>query len=166
MSRAVLAFGGNLGECENNLETAVKAVAALPGTKVLNTSSIYETEPVGFTDQPRFLNAAAVIETQLSPRALLGACLGIEAAMGRIRVFKNGPRVIDIDLLVYEGVASADDELTLPHPRMSERAFVMVPLHDLFPDGRILDCDFSAAMAATMEQATVPGLILKKQQRL
>ena len=86
-----------------------------------------------------------MIETGLSPRAVRGL-LGIEAALGRVRRFKNGPRAIDIDLLVYEGVRTQDDELTLPHPRMRERAFVMAPLTDLFPDGNVLGFDFKREM--------------------
>ena len=146
MSRAVLALGSNLGDREDNLGRALSAISVLPGTAVTGVSSVYETEPVGYSDQPRFLNAAAVVETMLSARALLGACLGAEAALGRVRTFPNAPRVIDIDLLVMEGERSADPELTLPHPRIGERGFVLAPLRDLFPDGRILDADFSEAM--------------------
>jgi 2-amino-4-hydroxy-6-hydroxymethyldihydropteridine diphosphokinase len=142
MSRAVVALGSNIGDRDENIKAALRAISLLPGTKVLKVSGIYETEPVGFADQPMFLNAAALIETGLSPRALLGGCLGIEAALGRVRESKNGPRVIDIDLLVYEGVTSGDAELTLPHPRMAERAFVLIPLADLFPDGNVLGNDF------------------------
>ena len=146
VSRAVLALGSNLGNREETLRRALSALSTLPGTAVIGVSSLYETEPVGYTDQPYFLNAAAVIETTLSARALLGACLGVEAALGRVRTFPNAPRVIDIALLVMEGELSADPELTLPHPRIGERGFVLAPLRDLFPDGQVLDADFGEAM--------------------
>jgi 2-amino-4-hydroxy-6-hydroxymethyldihydropteridine diphosphokinase len=87
-----------------------------------------------------------IVLTELSPRALLGACLGIEAAMGRRRGIKHDSRTIDIDLLVYEGVTSSDAELTLPHPQILKRAFVLVPLSELFSDGMALGLDFSAAL--------------------
>ena len=131
MKTAVLGLGTNIGEREENLKTALESLDRVPGTKVVKTSGIHETEPVGYADQPDFLNMCAVVETALSPEALLGACLGIEAAMGRLRPFKNGPRVIDIDLLLYEGEKRDTDELTLPHPRMWEREFVTVPLAEL-----------------------------------
>lgn len=142
MSRAVLAFGSNIGDREGNLRAGLKSISLLPGTKVLDTSYVYETVPVGYLEQPLFLNAAAVIDTELSSRALLGACLGIEAALGRVRSFKNGPRILDIDLLLYENETSSDRELMLPHPRIRERAFVLVPLFDLFPDGHGLNMNF------------------------
>ncbi|MDR3711829.1 MAG: 2-amino-4-hydroxy-6-hydroxymethyldihydropteridine diphosphokinase, partial [Puia sp.] len=97
--------------------------------------------------QPYFFNCAVAIETALSARALLGACLGIEAAMGRVRAEKNGPRVIDLDLLFYEGVRCCDAELTLPHPRIPERLFVLVPLRELFPGGEALGFPFDTHQA-------------------
>ena len=146
MSRVVVALGANLGDRMDNLRRALAALAALPRTRVLKTSDVYETDPVGYTDQPPFLNAVLLVETALSPRALLGACLGIEAGLGRVRTFRNAPRVVDIDVLVMEGICSQEDELTLPHPRMTERGFVLVPLEELFPDGQVLGWDFLTAM--------------------
>jgi 2-amino-4-hydroxy-6-hydroxymethyldihydropteridine diphosphokinase len=108
---------------------------------------VYETDPVGYAEQPCFLNAALRLETELSPAALLGACLGIEAALGRKRNFANGPRAIDIDLLLYEGFCSTGAELTLPHPRMLERAFVLIPLADLYPSGEAPGVSFATALA-------------------
>lgn len=154
MSRAVVSLGSNIGDREENLHAAIRALSLLPDTKHIKTSFIYETEPVGYADQPMFLNAAAIIETGLSPRALLGACLGIEAALGRVRQFKNGPRLIDIDLLIYEGVTSNDEELILPHPRMGKRAFVLMPLADLFPDGNILDFNFSREISSSIKESS------------
>lgn len=136
MSKAVIAVGTNLGNREENIRKAVRALEQVPGTRVIAASAVYETDPVGITNQPRFLNAALLLETALSPYALLGVCLGIEAACGRIRKMKDGPRILDLDLILYEGVKSESFELTLPHPRALERAFVMIPLSDLFPGGR------------------------------
>lgn len=136
MSKAVIAVGTNLGNREENIRKAVRALELIPQTRLTAASAVYETEPVGITNQPRFLNAALLLETELSPYVLLGVCLGIEAASGRIRKFKDGPRILDLDLILYEGVRSESFELTLPHPRALERAFVMMPLADLFPGGR------------------------------
>jgi 2-amino-4-hydroxy-6-hydroxymethyldihydropteridine diphosphokinase len=133
VAEAVLALGTNLGDRQENLRHAIDAIGLLCGTKVARVSRLYETDPVGYDDQPDFLNCAVVAETALSPRALLGACLGVEAGMGRLRTIRNGPRVIDIDLLLYEGETAHDAELTLPHPRLLERAFVLCPLADLYP---------------------------------
>ncbi len=131
MKQAYIALGTNLGNKTENLNRAVNALGLLPGTKVLAASDIYETAPVGYTKQDNFYNAVVRISTELSPAALLGACLGIEAAMGRLRTRKNGPRVLDLDLLLYEDFESNTPELTVPHPRMLERAFVLAPLCDI-----------------------------------
>lgn len=149
--KAAIGLGTNTGDREKNLQSAVDALSLLPGTKVTDISPVYETEPVGYADQPDFLNVVCCVETELSPGALLGACLGIEAALGRIRLFKNGPRIIDLDLLLYEGVTTRSDELILPHPRMSERAFVLCPLADIFPEGTALGFDFSEKINSASE---------------
>lgn len=144
MRKAVIGLGANLGDRKTAIREAVHALSLLPGTSVLQCSGIYETVPVGIREQPDFLNSAVLIETKLTPHALLGACLGIEAAAGRIRTVKNGPRIIDLDLLLYEGINCGGEELLLPHPRMSERAFVLAPLSDLFPCGDALGFLFDA----------------------
>lgn len=136
MNTAIIGMGANMGDRLDTLNRAVKALALLPRTKVLQASHLYETQPVGFVEQGPFLNANLMVETDLSPMALLGGCLGIEAAFGRERTVKNGPRVLDLDLLLYEGMRSDSFELTLPHPRILERAFVMVPMMDIYPAGR------------------------------
>lgn len=138
MKQAYIALGSNMGNRAENLNKAVWAVSLLPDTVVTAVSKIYETEPVGYKKQDNFYNAVIRVETKLSPRALLGACLGIEAAMGRLRSIKNGPRVMDLDLLLYEGEEMDEPELTLPHPRMEERSFVLSPLCDIMPDKRYL----------------------------
>lgn len=144
--KAALGLGSNQGESIRLLQTALDALDALPGTKVTVVSSLYRTAPVGYADQPDFYNAVAELETSLSPRALLGACLGIEAALGRVRTFRNAPRVIDIDLLFIENVRSSDPELILPHPRVMERGFVLIPLLELHPDGWGFQFDIAGAV--------------------
>lgn len=147
MNKAILGIGSNMGNREKNMSSAVHAIERLPNTTVIATSNLYETKPVEVPDeQTDYLNECVVVLTELSPRALLGACLGVEAAMGRVREKTHGSRTIDIDLLVYEGAASSDPELVLPHPQILKRAFVLVPLSELFPDGNALGLDFSAAL--------------------
>lgn len=137
MSEAVIALGTNLGNRIENINSAVRAIAKLGGVKIIKASGVYETEPVGCDDEDmKFYNAALLIETSVSPAVLLGECLGIEAAMGRVREKKNGPRIIDLDLILYDGFKAESYELTLPHPRALERAFVLAPLLELYPEGR------------------------------
>ena len=146
MSRVLLGLGGNLGDREDTLQRAIASLNALPRTTVTRVSSLYETAPVGYADQPDFMNLVAELDTTLSPHALLGACLGIEAALGRVRTFQNAPRVVDIDLLRYDDQTCNDTDLILPHPRMAERAFVLVPMADLFPDHIVDGWDFSCVL--------------------
>ncbi len=136
MSEAVIALGTNLGNRIENINNAVRAIAKLGGVKIIKASGVYETEPVGCDEDLKFYNAVLLVETSVSPAVLLGECLGIEAAMGRIREKKNGPRIIDLDLILYDGFKSESYELTLPHPRALERAFVLAPLLELYPEGR------------------------------
>ncbi|MBE6758227.1 MAG: 2-amino-4-hydroxy-6-hydroxymethyldihydropteridine diphosphokinase [Ruminococcaceae bacterium] len=142
--RAVLGLGANLGDPLAALRSAVDALGLLPHTAVTAVSSVYQTAPVGYADQPDFYNIVVTVDTSLTPHALLGGCLGIEAALGRVRTFRNAPRVVDIDLLLYEGYTEATEELTVPHPRMMERAFVLVPLSEVFPAGEALGTRFEA----------------------
>lgn len=147
MAEAVIGIGANLGEREKNLEQAAAALDRLPHTKVLACSAFYETAPFGVPGpQPDYLNCCIRLETGLSPHTLLGACLGIEAAMGRVRQGEKSARCIDMDVLLYEGACIQTEELTVPHPRMAERAFVLIPLADLFPQKKALGFDFSDAL--------------------
>ena len=147
MNKVIVGIGSNLGNREENMNLAVHALERLPNTTVIAGSSLYETKPVDVPNQQTdYLNECVVLLTELSPRALLGACLGIEAAMGRQREVTHGSRPIDIDLLIYEGVTSSDSELTLPHPQMLRRAFVLIPLSEIFAEGMALGLDFSAAL--------------------
>lgn len=135
MPRAFVALGGNLGDTHACLSRALAALDALPQTRLLAHSRFYRTPPWGLREQPPFLNAAAVLDTTLAPHALLDALLGIERAAGRVREGERwGPRTLDLDLLHMDGVLLHDDRLTLPHPRIAERAFVLLPLAELAPD--------------------------------
>lgn len=146
--KAVLGLGGNLGEPEKNIRCALDALDSLCKTRLLRVSPFYRTEAVEVEQpQPPYINCVAEIETALSPNALLGACLGIESALGRVRVGYKSPRTVDIDLLLYEGVTMQTGELTLPHPRILYRAFVLVPLRDLYPDCRAPGLDFADGFA-------------------
>ena len=139
MSKAYLGIGTNIGDREENLKNALISLNLLPTTKVTATSSVYETAPVGFAEQDDFLNIAVEIETELTAQNILGACLGIEAGLGRIRSIKNGPRIIDIDLLLYEDEKYDTPSLVLPHPRMFQREFVLRPLLDIEFNNPIFD---------------------------
>ncbi|NLE65316.1 MAG: 2-amino-4-hydroxy-6-hydroxymethyldihydropteridine diphosphokinase, partial [Elusimicrobia bacterium] len=127
MPVAYLAFGSNLGDREDNIR---RAWALLPekGVKILQASSIIETDPVGGPPQGLFLNAAARVETELGPLPLLRVCQEIETALGRVRTVKDGPRALDIDILLYGDIKLNEPDLVIPHPRMYERDFVMRPL--------------------------------------
>ncbi len=146
MNEAVLSLGSNLGNRGYNIGVAVKALALLPKTTVADISPLFETEPVEVPDeQNSYINCCVKLHTELQAHTLLGACLGIEAAMSRRRPYKNSPRSIDIDLLLYGSGTKVCNtrDLSLPHPRMFERAFVLVPLKYLYPDGIALGIDFN-----------------------
>ncbi|MCM3497501.1 MULTISPECIES: 2-amino-4-hydroxy-6-hydroxymethyldihydropteridine diphosphokinase [Paenibacillus] len=130
-SEAYIALGANLGDREGNLMEALERLDDTPGIQVLRVSNLYETEPVGYIDQPMFLNMAAVVSTSLSPHALLAEMQRIEKELGRVRHIHWGPRTVDLDLLWMEGRRLDTPELMLPHPRMQERSFVLRPLSDI-----------------------------------
>ncbi len=129
--KAYLGIGTNLGDRMQNLADAISSINLLPFTKVADCSNVYETDPVGYENQNDFLNIVVEVETGLNSDNLLGAVLGIEAGLGRVRTIKNGPRIIDIDVLLYENEIKNTETLILPHPRMMERDFVLKPLLDL-----------------------------------
>ena len=126
-----IALGTNLGDRLANLEEAIAHLQ--PAVHVLACSAVYATPPWGYTDQPEFLNQVIQGETVLVPTALLGLLKQIEADMGRVKTIQNGPRLIDLDLLFYDDLIMESERLTLPHPRMVGRAFVLMPLADLAP---------------------------------
>ncbi len=141
--KAIIGIGTNMGDRYENIRNAVEALSLVPGIKVLKESSVYETEPWGYTEQPGFYNNVIEVESEKTPQALLGICLGIEAGMGRVRQFTYGPRIIDLDLLFYENETSDTEELVLPHPLVGERDFVLVPLKELFDSMNIYGFDYS-----------------------
>lgn len=141
--KAVIGIGTNIGDRKNNIEKAVEALNLVPDIDVIRCASVYETEPWGYTQQANFYNTVIEVETTRSPEMLLGICLGIETGMGRVREFKNGPRIVDLDLLVYEGCESDTEYLQLPHSRIGERDFVLVPLKELYSDMNIIGFDYS-----------------------
>ncbi|MBP1179154.1 2-amino-4-hydroxy-6-hydroxymethyldihydropteridine diphosphokinase [Methylobacterium sp. PvR107] len=132
--RAYLGIGSNIGDMAAMLDRAVAGLAAVPGIAVVARSADYRTPPWGKTDQPWFLNGAVAIDTDLDPHGLLDACLSVEHELGRVREERWGPRLIDIDVLAYEGAAVEDARLVLPHRYVRERAFVLVPLAEIAPD--------------------------------
>ncbi|MCS7463174.1 2-amino-4-hydroxy-6-hydroxymethyldihydropteridine diphosphokinase [Paenibacillus doosanensis] len=125
---AYIALGSNMGDRERYLLDAIDQLDDHEEIRVIACSSIYETEPVGYVDQDSFLNMAAEVDTTLTPEALLDVMMGIERTLGRQRDVRWGPRTVDLDMLLYEDVRQDDPKLILPHPRMLERAFVLVPL--------------------------------------
>jgi 2-amino-4-hydroxy-6-hydroxymethyldihydropteridine diphosphokinase len=153
MSTVYLGLGSNQGDRPAHLRGALRALAALPGTQVQAVSALYESAPWGVTDQPPFLNAVAAITTALAPADLLQAVKRIERAAGRRAGRRWGPRPLDIDLLLYDDQRVDTPDLTIPHPRLAERRFVLAPLQDLRPDwqdaaGRPL----AALLAAVADQ--------------
>lgn len=131
---AFVALGSNLEEPQVQVRRGFEELAALPQTTLLDRSSLYTSAPVGYADQPDFVNAVARIETGLSPREVLDALLAIELRHGRQRSMPNGPRTLDMDLILYGDLQHHEAGLTIPHPRMHERAFVLMPLVEIAPD--------------------------------
>jgi len=150
-AEAYIALGSNMGNREQLLLTAIDLLDEHPGIVVKKVSGMYETDPVGYTDQPPFLNMALALTTALSPLMLLRQLLAFEQQLGRVRQIRWGPRTIDLDLLLYDNVKMDQDELTLPHPRMMERSFVLVPLHDVMDQTHPLQAEVSAASRAALQ---------------
>ncbi len=143
--RAFIGLGSNLGDRRATIERALELLAAAPGVRILAVSTLRDTDPVGYVDQPDFLNGAAEVDTELSAPELLGVLLEIENDLGRVRdpAQRFGPRTVDLDLLLYGDETIDEPELTVPHPRLAERAFALEPLVELdpslaLPDGRRL----------------------------
>lgn len=144
-ARAFVALGSNLQDPVKQVSHALSALSAMPGVSSVRASSLYRTAPVGYDEQPDFINAAAEVMTDLPPLELLRQLLALESDFGRERSFANAPRVLDLDLLFYDGQVMQTPELTLPHPRLHERGFVLYPLAEIAPDlqipghGRVAD---------------------------
>src|SRR3972149_2663333 len=132
--RVFIGIGSNLGDREGNLREAIRLAEAGEGLSVVRASSFYESEPWGVEEQPRFVNAVFEARTSLGPRGLLGYLKGIEAKMGRVPTGKWGPRLIDMDIILYGERVIKEGDFEVPHPRAHERAFVMVPLSEIAPD--------------------------------
>ena len=132
--RAFLGLGGNLGDPQAAMAAALQALDGQEGVAVVDVSSLYRTPPWGMTEQPDFLNAVAAVDTRLAPSRLLALCLDIERSLKRVRAERWGPRLIDIDILLFGDRKIDEDGLHVPHPRMGERAFVLTPLAEIAPD--------------------------------
>lgn len=137
MTRAAVALGSNLEDPEAQVSRGFDDLAAIAGTEVVARSRLYRTAPVGYVDQPDFVNACALVETRLAPRALLDALLAIEKRHGRVREIPSGPRTLDLDIILYGDRVIDEPGLKVPHPRAHERAFVLKPLLDVWPDAVI-----------------------------
>ena len=160
MTSAILGLGGNIGEPERAMAAALDRLHAGPDIRVGAVSALYETPPWGNVDQPRFLHAAARIETGLGPRALLDAILSVERELGRERAERWGPRVIDVDILLYGDRAVDEPGLAIPHPRLAERVFALAPLLDIAPDA-IIDGRRAAEILARLDRS---GLVRLKDE--
>lgn len=139
MSQSYLSLGSNMGNRFEMLRQAVSQLSKSPSIKVIRISSLYETDPVGFTEQEPFLNMVVQLETELDAFALLDVCQEIEENLNRKRIVRWGPRTIDLDILLYNQDNIQNDRLVVPHPRMDERAFVVVPLLEINPEFKIAD---------------------------
>lgn len=151
MTEALLGLGGNVGEVRATIDHAIGALCEDAAVRLLARSSNYETPPWGMAEQPAFVNACIAVETNLSPHALLDRALAVERTLGRDRAGapRWGPRTIDIDLLTYDELSLEEPGLVLPHPRIFERAFVLVPLAEIRPDLVIGGVSLAAALART-----------------
>lgn len=142
--RVYLGLGSNLGDRVKNLRSCVRILTDCESVRLLRVSGVYQAEPIGHEDQPQFLNAVVCIDTTLSPKELLSFVQKIERALGRRRTIRWGPRTIDVDILLYAMEKIDEPELTIPHPRIYERRFVLLPLREIepeitFPDGKHID---------------------------
>jgi 2-amino-4-hydroxy-6-hydroxymethyldihydropteridine diphosphokinase len=163
---AYIGLGSNLEDPASQIKAGCAALAALPATELIARSALYRSAPVGYSDQPDFINAVAKVETALDARALLDALLAIELNRGRVRDFPNAPRTLDLDLLLYGDLQLHAPGLTIPHPRMHERAFVLVPLAEIDPQcvipgrGKVAGLlrGVDAGSVAVMEQASAAAV--------
>ena len=137
MSRCAIGLGSNLGDRITHLDAAVVGLASIG--RVRAVSPIYETAPIGGPEQDPFLNAVVVVDTAHTPHGLLRALLIIERGRGRVRQTRWGPRTLDLDVILWERLSISEEGLTIPHPRMAERRFVLEPLHDVWPDATMPD---------------------------
>lgn len=152
LNTAYVGLGSNLGDKEANIKKALKLLETSPGVQVKRVASFYRTAPVGYTRQDWFLNTVAEVETGLKPHELLSLLLDIEERLGRVRTVRWGPRTVDLDLLIFGRETINAPDLIVPHPRMSERAFVMVPLAELAPEFTIDGRGKAAELAEALKK--------------
>jgi 2-amino-4-hydroxy-6-hydroxymethyldihydropteridine diphosphokinase len=155
---AYVGLGSNLDQPARRLEQAIEELDRLAHSRVVRRSSLYRSAPVGYAGQPDFVNAVVQLETGLSADRLLAELQGIEARHGRVRSFANAPRTLDLDLLTFEGLEMSSERLTLPHPRMQERAFVLKPLLEVAPEATIPGCGRAADLLARLANQEVEKL--------
>jgi len=158
MPLAYVALGANLADPVAQISAALAALRKLPQSRLLRASALYRTVPVGIRGQPDFINAVAAVETALSPQALLAALFAVEAQFGRRRDFHHAPRTLDLDLLLYDDAILDTPALTLPHPRMHLRAFVLAPLLEIAPDCRIPGRGLAAAWLPAVSMQRIKRL--------
>jgi len=152
---AVIALGSNIGDRRDILQGAVDAIAGIAGVRLTASSPVYETVPVGGPPQPDYLNAVVLAEISISPRELLDRLQEVEAAFDRVRVIRWGPRTLDLDIITVAGERSGDPDLTLPHPRAHERAFVLAPWQDADPDGLLPGHGRVAGLLASLDASGI-----------
>lgn len=155
---AYVALGSNLDDPQHQLQAGFAALAALPQTQLAARSSLYRSAPVGYAAQPDFVNAVAALRTRLGARALLDALLAIERLHGRVREAPNGPRTLDLDLVLYGEQVVHEPGLTVPHPRMLTRAFVLAPLAEIAPEALVPGHGRVRALLAGVDVASVTVL--------
>ncbi|MDK4574678.1 2-amino-4-hydroxy-6-hydroxymethyldihydropteridine diphosphokinase [Kingella kingae] len=156
---AIIAFGSNLQQPEQQIKQAIAAVAALPCVALLRVSSLYRTAPVGYLDQPDFINAVGMVQTSLAAPELLAQLHAIEQQFGRERSFRNAPRTLDLDLIDFNHKKWNSEQLTLPHPRAHERGFVMLPLAEIAPDFVLHDTQTAQELAAQLHDNSMVRLL-------
>ncbi|HHY22839.1 MAG TPA: 2-amino-4-hydroxy-6-hydroxymethyldihydropteridine diphosphokinase [Clostridiaceae bacterium] len=161
-SKVYIALGSNMGNRYENLKKAIKAISALDNTKLIKSSNIYETEPVGYLAQDKFLNMVILVETNLNPLMLLRKLQEIENMLQRKRLIRWGPRTIDLDILLYDKLTINLPELQIPHPEMLKRAFVLIPLKDIEPDMEIYGKDIDRYIDACNDKIGVKHFKLFK----
>jgi 2-amino-4-hydroxy-6-hydroxymethyldihydropteridine diphosphokinase len=148
MQTAFIGLGANQADPRAQVLAALAELDALPDTRVVARSSLYRSEPLGYTAQPDFVNAVARLDTGLAPRALLAGMQSIEQRHGRERSFRNAPRTLDLDLLLYDALELDEPDLRVPHPRMHERAFVLQPLAEIAPEAEVPGRGTASALLA------------------
>lgn len=161
MTRAYIALGANLGDPAVTVQAAIEALRDLPQSQLIAPSSLYRTAPVGLKNQPDFINAVVSVETQLDANRLLDELFTIEARFGRRRSIKNAPRTLDLDLLLHGDTLCSSAKLTLPHPRMHQRAFVLAPLTEIAPDIEIPGHGSAASLLQQCEDQQIESMTVQ-----